>query len=190
MKRALIGAACLLLLSGAALGQYGYLGVFADQGGCYCNVYDSVPGLVNVYVVHRDISQGLTGVRFIITGGGGMTMTYLAEAKMGPPLEITGNMVDGYCVGYGSCITGSLTIMQIVYFGTGTSATCSWLEVSAAPGAVTGQVEGSDCNDQVVVVSGMQTPVNPDTGCECMILSCQPVPVDETTWGAIKALYP
>jgi hypothetical protein len=190
MKRALVGAGAMLLIAAAALGQYGEIGVYTDQGGCDCNVYDSVPGnLVSVYVVHRNISQGLTGVRFVVTGGGGMMMTYLGESKVGPPMEITGNIVDGYDVRYGSCITGSLTIMEILYLGMATSATCSWLEISAAPNAVTGQVEGSDCNETVVVVSGRQTPVNPDDTCECINLSCQPVPVEETTWGGIKALY-
>ena len=131
----------------------------------------------------------MTGVRFVITGGGGMTMTYLGESKVAPPLEITGNIVDGYDVRYGSCISGSLAIMQILYFGTATSATCSWVEVSAAPAAVTGQVEGSDCNEEVVVVSGRQSPVNPDESCECSVLGCRPVPVEETTWGGIKSLY-
>ena len=116
-------------------------------------------------------------------------MTYLGESKVAPPLEITGNIVDGYDVRYGSCISGSLAIMQILYFGTATSATCSWVEVSAAPAAVTGQVEGSDCNEEVVVVSGRQSPVNPDESCECSVLGCRPVPVEETTWGGIKSLY-
>lgn len=190
MRLALIVAGIISLLATPALGQYGNLRVYSDPTGCECNVYDNVFGsLVEVYVVHRDIVTGLRGVRFIVTGGGGMTMIYLSEAKIGGPLEIGGNIVDGYDVFYGSCVTGSLTIMRITYFASGTSATCSWLEVSAAPTAVTGQVEGDNCDDQVVLVDGLQTPVNPDGTCECILLDCLPVPVQQTTWGGIKALY-
>jgi len=190
MKRALVVAGALLLIVAPAMGQYGTLGVYSDETGCECNVYDTLPGtLVNVYIVHRNIVDGLNGVRFIVTGGGGMSMTYLGESKIGPPMEITGNIVDGYNVSYGSCVTGGLTIMQIAYFGMASSSTCSWLEVSAAPGAPGGQVEGSDCDDAAVTVAGLQTPVNPDATCECDVPGCQPVPVEETTWGNIKALY-
>jgi len=51
---------------------------------------------VNVYVVHRDIVEGPTGVRFVVTGGGGTSMTCLGESKIGTPMEITGN-IEALC---------------------------------------------------------------------------------------------
>jgi hypothetical protein len=190
MVRALIVAVALATAVAPAMAQYGTLGVYSEPSGCNCNVYDTLPGnLVSVYVVHRGMVQGLQGVRFIVAGGGGMTMTYLAQSKVGPPLEITGNIVDGYNVSYGSCLTGNLLIMEIVYLGTATSATCSWLDVAAAPSSSTGQVEGWDCDGGVVTVGGERTPVNPDATCACEMPGCQPVPVEGTTWGGIKALY-
>ena len=189
MKRAILTVAVLALAATPAVAQYGSVGIYSDATGCDCNVYDQVPGIVNVWIVHRDITQGVTGVSFAIADGGGMTLAYVGESKVGGPIEITGNLVDGYWVGYSSCIAGGLTIMQIQFFGTATSAPCSWLEIAPAPGYAGSGIEAADCDALSVAASGLRTPVNPDAGCVCVNPGCLPVPVDESTWGGIKALY-
>jgi hypothetical protein len=44
-------------------------------------------------------------------------------------------------------------------------------------------VRAVDCAENSVIITGGQARVNPDGTCQCA------VPVNETTWGNIKALY-
>ncbi len=69
MKHALLTAAVLVLVATTAVAQYGSVGIYADPTGCQCSVYDQVPGIVNVWVVHRNITSGVTGVHFDIETG-------------------------------------------------------------------------------------------------------------------------
>jgi hypothetical protein len=191
MKRVLLVLFVTIVVtaSTSTAAEYGTIGVFSEPTGCSCNVDDLVAGLVTVYVVHRDIVDGVEASRFIVRGDAGMTMTFVSESPIGGPIFITGNIVDGYDVFYGMCATGGLAIMTIDYFGLGTSAPCSRLEVVAAPTAVTGEVEVADCDGAVHAATGYWALVNADGSCACEWDPCTPVPVEETTWGGIKALY-
>jgi len=189
MKRVLLAVVLTAMLAAPAAAQYGNIGVYSEPGGCNCDIYDTGPAVVvDVYVVHRYIYEGVQGSSFIVTGDPGMTMIFLAEYPIGGPIFILGNIVDGYTVSYGSCLTGGLAIMRISYLSLGTSVPCSMLEVSPAPTSVTGQVEVWDCGDVVHPAGGGVAMVNP-LGCHCSDPFCQPVPVEESTWGGIKALY-
>jgi hypothetical protein len=168
--------------------QYGWIGVFADRGGCICEIDDRSPNVVVVYVVHRQIMTGVKGSRFTVEGEGTF-LTHLYENPVGDPIYIQGDIVDGYTVSYGECRTGGLAIIEIGYFGQGMSEICSRLRVVAAPTAATGQVEVFDCNDDVFPVSGYVAIVNSTAECWCSDPYCRPVPVEDSTWGTIKALY-
>jgi hypothetical protein len=54
----------------------------------------------------------------------------------------------------------------------------------ADPGALSGQIEGVDCALNKTYPSGGSGRVNPDPTCWCGL-----IPVQHTTWGAIKAMY-
>ena len=86
-------------------------------------------------------------------------------------------------MGYGSCLASPIVLVPINYFVHGTSAPCSFIDVVAP--LTTGQIEVVDCNNNLLVATGARTFVNPDATCDCNL----PVPVEETTWGRVKALY-
>jgi hypothetical protein len=171
-----------------AAAYYGSIGVYADPRGCDCDIVDA-GGLIHVYIVHRDILTGVKGSRFTIGGYALNNLTYLYENPIGDPIRILGNIYDGFLVNYGDCTTGGLAIMEIAYFGSGLTPACSDLWVVAAPTAVTGEVEIFNCNDDVFSASGHGAYVNVDATCGCTNPYCTPVPVTESTWGNIKALY-
>lgn len=168
---------------------YGTIGVFSEPSGCNCYVDDPIMALTTLYVVHRDIADGVTGSRFIVQGAAGMTMIFISDASIGGPIYITGSIVEGYEVFYGSCITGGLAVMILQYFGQGNSAPCSRLEVVAAPTSTTGGVDVFDCGSGTHLGTGHYALVNADGSCTCDLGPCSPVPVEQTTWGGIKALY-
>jgi hypothetical protein len=191
MKRVLLVVIVTIAVtaSTAVAQNYGTIGVYADFGGCDCEIDDLFAGMVTVYVVHRGIVDGVTASQFVVEGSGGMAMVHVSEASIGGPIHITGSIVDGYGVHYGTCVTGDLTIMTIQYFAQGTSAQCSRLDVVAAPTSVLGEVEVSDCDYQLHAATGLGAYVNATIDCACTSALCTPVPVEEKTWGGIKALY-
>jgi hypothetical protein len=191
MKRILwvLAVTIAVVAPNPATAQYGSLGVFGDAGGCDCDIDDVTPGLFTVYVVHRDIANGVEGSRFIVRPGAGTLLTYIGEASIGGPIIITGGIVEGYEVFYNMCATGGLAIMTVQFFGQGLSQPCSLVELVAAPSSVTGNVEIFDCSSDVHAVSTTPIFVNATNDCICRPGPCTPVPVEETTWGAIKSLY-
>lgn len=185
-----VSAVIALTVPTQTAAYYGSLGVYSDVGGCDCNILDEAAGLVTVYVVHRDIATGVSGARFKVDGTARPYLTFIAENPLGDPIFILGNIEDGYDVSYGACVTGGLPVMEILFFGSGLSPHCSNLGVVAAPTSTTGQVEVFDCDHEVFPTTGYSASVNPGTECVCfMPIPCIPVPVEGSTWGAIKALY-
>lgn len=189
MKTALIViVTALVTVAAPAAAQYGSIGPYADRGGCVCDIVDTY-GLMHVYVVHRDMTAGVKGSRFTISGDALPYLTFLYANPIGD-LFIQGDIVDGYTVSYGDCQTTGLAIMEIGYFGSGLTPNCSDLRVVAAPTASTGEVEAFDCNDEVFPATGGVAYVSVILGeCYCTSPYCVPVPVEDSTWGGIKALY-
>ncbi len=74
--------------------------------------------------------------------------------------------------------------MNILYSAAG-PLPCSTLEVVPDPAALTGQIEGVDCNQTKTFPNGSVLSFNGDASCPCGII----VPVEETNWGRVKSLY-
>ncbi|MCK4776515.1 MAG: hypothetical protein KAT30_17080, partial [Candidatus Krumholzibacteria bacterium] len=75
---------------------------------------------------------------------------------------------------------------RIDYFAQGLSPPCSYIQVVADPLAYDPPgIQVADCAfpPNVVNATGGDVVVNPDASCMCNI------PVEETTWGKVKALY-
>jgi hypothetical protein len=154
------------------------------------------PGLKTIYVLH--FSDGATGARFRIQGGPGLTMTYVSEVH--PFAQTMGDTQSGITVCYdGACIASiDLVAAAITYMAYGTTNTCSELMVVPYPGAET--VEARDCAFQSVRAHVQNFSLSTITSCgPCppvyfiagtpQPFGCSPLPVEETTWGRVKAFY-
>jgi hypothetical protein len=112
-------------------------------------------------------------------------MLYLSESVT-PPYIGTGNASTGITIAYGMCVTSPNMIMKIDFFAQGLSPPCSYIRVVPDPAAVPPGVLVADCSFPLPILqiaTGGAMVVNPDPSCMCSI------PVEETTWGQVKALY-
>jgi len=123
-----------------------------------------------------------------------MTMTYVSETHFVPAV---GNVNDGLSACYGSC-QFSVLIATVLYIGHGTSSSCSQINVVPYPGETA--VEGIRCDGAPVALVSRDIFVGADpSNCGCTdgelfvgtprTFNCEPVAVQSSTWGSIKALY-
>jgi hypothetical protein len=72
------------------------------------------------------------------------------------------------------------------YFVQGGSESCCFYPLLPDPDPSTGgNVRVVDCDGNTVAATGLVATVNGNATCPCGY----PVPVEETTWGQVKALY-
>jgi hypothetical protein len=90
-------------------------------------------------------------------------------------------------IGYGSCRVGSIHVQTMNFFAMGNTPPCCHYWVRPDPAAPSNQVEVVDCNNSLLYATGGLGFINPGPGCTCGY-PC-PVPVEETTWGRVKAVY-
>ncbi len=187
MKRFMLLSIGLLLVAGLAFAQPGSIGLFSNVIGTNCDVYDSGPGLVLVYVVHM-YTPGATASQFSVASMWGNAMTYLSEAVTAPYIKIGTcySNTAGCAIAYGGCIGSPNMILTLQFFASGTTPPCSYLQVmpDLTPPAKT-SVLVTDCSDPPLLLNatGGDVVINPNAGCMCDI------PVEETSWGQIKSLY-
>jgi len=176
--------AIVVLLAGAAFAQMpgGTVALFADPYGADCNLWDVVPALVNVYVVHI-WHGGATTVQFSAPNPPCSQMTYLSDTQVMP--MTLGNSQTGVSIGYGGCRPAPTHVLTINYFSMALTGPCCRYPVLPDPTVASGQIEVSDCMYILNYATGGRAIINSDQTCPCNY----PVPVEETTWGQIKALY-
>ena len=194
MKRVLIALAVLALAVPAFAGQNPNARAFisfADPPECpdpYVHYTDVCSGVVNIYLV-VDCFGEEGGMRTIslmwTTSGFGMAFSpvyYLPGAMaIGGPDDPTGWVISGNeCVYPNEC--GIVVVLQQPYFVNADGT------ITLGPNPVDGKMV-VDCNfdaDFFCVLAnagiGMTAPAG-DTPCDCE------TPVEEQSWGAIKALY-
>ena len=173
--------AILLVVPGAALGQGGYIGLYADEEGTQCNVTDAGTGEVNVYVVHK-ATTGAAASEWKIVADGGFAMAYLGESW-----EVTamGDTRSGATVSYGGCMSSPVLLCTVTYMSYGVSTSCSSLQVVPDPSSTSGTIEVVDCSSNRISASGGKLIVNPDGSCPCG----QANSFRDTDWGRIKAMF-
>lgn len=178
MRRTLLLTMAVLFCASLVLAQAGSIGVFADVNATICNLAETE--FVNVFVVHVS-SPGATQSKFKVVQTDGANMIYFGDT-VNPLYSGVGNTQTGITITYDTCTASPHWIASIHYFGNASSE-CSRVKVVPHPGE-TG-VLAWDCagppNQQVATGGSMR--VNPNAWCNCT------VPVWETTWGQIKALY-
>ena len=164
MKRLAVFACLLLLVAEFALAQSGgVVCLFADPQGTNCNITDTSPGILRVYVVHKQALE-VTALVFRAPKPTCMQgVTYLSDS---PVFTITmGNSQTGATVGYGVCKSGSIHALTINYFGVGTtSPDCPY---PVLPDPNEDRIWAADCDFQEVEVQGGLTYVNSSLPCQC-----------------------
>ncbi len=188
MKRMLLTVLCVTVLASPAFAQWGNIAVFEDDQGLSCSITDNVSGLKHVFILHVNNQQGVKGSAFMIQETAGSTLQWLSATPLGTPTFLVigdAHAAPGIIVAYAQCIaTPSFPILDCSYFAAGTSAACSRIQIVPAPNTAQGEVLVIDCSDaeQVQPQNG-QAIINEDGTCMCN------VPVQESTWGKVKALY-
>jgi hypothetical protein len=160
-----------------------------------CYMLDQTAGMRTIYVYHR-LNPGAVASRFKVVTDPGVTMTYVSETFH--TASAVGNTRDGITLCYGVCRQGEILLVSMSYMAFATSAPCGQIRIVPHPDSET--VEAIRC-DSVPVGTYIQDlyVVGPGGVCGCpsghafqgtpQTFGCAQVPVQPTTWGAIKALY-
>ena len=180
MKKALLLTICLMFAASVVMAQPGNIGVFADPAGLDCNL---AMAATLVYVVHINTTAA-TACQFALAAPAGLT--HLATIPGGTNL-LLGNADIGAGVSYGMCkATSPIYVAMVMYSGAATTP-CDLITVVADPSANPPGIYMADCTTPNPVAFEITTggsAVFNDGSCE----PCN-VPVEDTSWGQIKALY-
>jgi hypothetical protein len=183
-----------LLSQGAVAADAGVrIALYADESASNCNLYDTGPGLHEVYVIFFG-SSGISAAEFRLAPTYGAALTYIAETVMTDRSMTAGRADGGIAVALGGCESGShLALLRVVYQGLGVSDVCSQLRIKRdprSPHANGNKIFYVDCSINGLWADPGHLTINPDDDCECDSPGAGgPSPVASTTWGGIKALY-
>ena len=180
MTLGLLGIVCLV----AGLAHGDTIGLYADPSGMNCNIIASA-GVVNVYVVH--VTSGATASEFRAPKPACWNgATWIGDQDpFGGVCIGCGDSQTGRSRAYGMCLAGAVHILTISYFVPAPGEPCCLYPVLPHPGSPGGEVEIVDCEFTLRIATALTATVNGGAACPCGY----PVPVEETTWGRMKALY-
>jgi hypothetical protein len=166
-------------------------GTYADQQGMSCALtnFAPYPNRTQAFVIHK-LNAGSTGAQLGIvdtSGPSNLFLGYLTDKLIGGPL-------NNLSIGYPGCLGGDVLIMTLEWLVLpGGQYTCANnVQIVAAtnpPAGYEGHIVNVLCDYTYEVASGGTLWVGPSAGDCVPPTGCEPVPVAETTWGGIKALY-
>lgn len=162
-----------------------------------CAFLDDIPGTVS-FAIYLEPLTPVTQVRFRVESDPGLTLTYMSEVRH---LDAIGDSQTGMMVCFGDCWGGSefTPMVTMTYMAYGTTEGCARIRIVPYPGAET--VEAIDCEGTPIAVTVEDQYVLGEAlacfGCPNPYVfpgtprgfSCQPLPVETSTWGRVKALY-
>lgn len=160
----------------------GWLQPASDVQGQSCYIFDDVPKLLTVHIVHLN-TTGVTASSFASPMPPCMLATYLSDTVVFP--ATVGNSQIGVSVGYGACRVSPIHVLTMNYFGQGLTPPCCLYPVLPNPQSASGLVEAVDCTSTLRSIAGVYAVVNASLGCDCGVQ----LAVHESTWGRIKSLY-
>jgi len=186
-----------VIIAATARADHGSIGVWADQSATNCAISDMATGTQTLYVVMTQTS-GWVAARFRVEHSSGMNMTLISESYTG---ATTGDVLSGITVCNVACLPAPTLIATLEYLKDGTSADCSTITIGAYPGSIDPEVV--NCGRVFRYVETHTATVNgnaincpsPTCGYELRFGTspswdfCPAVPIEETTWGRIKALF-
>jgi len=183
MKRIVLVSIAVLALATTVFAQNGRVMLYSDPGFLSCNS-DNPAVTFTAYVVH-DGHPGAMAVQYAITDDTGGALSYLADIN--PWALVIGNSQAGVAVSYGGCQAGQVHAQSILYSVLSNPPVCSTVSVidvidpDQGPG-----IYGVDCLQPILrPLNGSVLTFNEDGSCACG----EVVPVEETNWGRVKALY-
>ena len=139
---------------------------------------DSTAGVLNVYVVVEGIPAA-TLAMFRIASSPGFTGVWLSDDPKFP--LVVGTSKDGIVIAFEACKATPIHILTITYAMDGTSAGGSYVAVVNHPDKTCAMVP--DCT-AIVPGCGLFSALKGH-----LLINSATVPIRDTTWGRIKALY-
>ena len=185
MKKVVLLTVILLCCASLVFAQLpGSVAPFADPAGTSCQMTD-IGGIAYVYIFHL-WTNGATASEFKVVLPA--CMIHLADTS--PFALKSGLFKDGTSIPYQSCLLGPINLGSMLFSMTGTCPPCTYITVienpNSLPPASPGEIYVVDCTPgvpQLLIGTGGELIVNPNPTCEC------DVPVEDTTWGQVKALF-
>ena len=169
MKKLLLLATCLLMVSSAAFADH--IGVYSDFTGSSCYLGAAGQFNPNATVIHK-FTTGATGSRFKVTFPAGT-----AFFGFNSPYVLIGVLNSDLSFGYGQCLAGSIVLGSIL----------------AIYGAGQGQVEKADSQPNILYTNCVFAELLATGGSfyvgQSGYCSEYSTPVEPSTWGSVKALY-
>ena len=189
----LCAALAVFLVSNAAA-QTGTICLYADPQGTQCNISDTAPGLLPVYVIHNPLSTpsgGAIGVRFAAPRPDCMTgASWVSDST---PFSLSGSSQTGVAIAYGGCVMEPTHILTIQYLASGsTTPDCPYIVVPQIDEPVIGVTTCSYTGAQGV---GGITYVNSSLPCVCVeptgppVLAVSPTAIDFGSNGIAKQFH-
>ena len=180
--RVIVGLLGVIWLA-AGWAQADTIGLYADSQGTQCNIVDNATELLPIYVVHVS-SAGSMGCELSAPKPACMlSAIFLNDTD--PFGMFLGNTQTGVTIPYGTCKTGPVVATTMNFFGSGTSEPCCSYPVLGHPYYNPNGPRVVDCANQIHSAQGLMATINGNAACPCGY----PVPVEETSWGRVKALY-
>lgn len=179
MIRILLVMSCFVICANAALSEDSFIGAYSEMDGTSCNFDGPTP----VWIVHIN-SPGVTELFFKVDWPVGPWHVYVWAIS---GAIVSGSIWTGIHVWWDDgCRSGTYIVGDISWGSDEPIPNCTQIGIVAHPDRPSGRIEGLDCNQNTVYITGQYAVVNPVPE-ECWCDS--PVPVEQTTWGQIKALY-
>ena len=168
----------------AGLAHADTIGLYADIGGTNCNI-ELQPNLTYIHVIH--VTDGAMGCKFMAPRPECLTGAIFVcdQVVVPPPACGCGDSQTGMTFEYGFCRSGAIEIMRMVYRRGLDMDPCCAYPLLPYPDSPGGQLLVTDCESNEVPAIGLVATVQGDSSCPCGY----PVPVEETTWGSVKALF-
>ena len=191
MKTTLLLSICVMFATAMAFAQPfippGNIGIYDDPSGANCTV-TATDGEMLVYIVHTQ-TPSTTGCRFSL-GFSGAAMTHVATIMGTGNTLLYGDASSGVGISYGVCRCSPIYVAMVLYAGGSTPDPCDLIFVLDDPTANPPGIYMTDCTSpepvQREIGRGGAAYINDGVDgshCPCNI------PVEETTWGKVKALY-
>ena len=188
MRPVLVVCVALLLVPSLAFAQGGIIALFADSTGTDCGIVDSEPNtLIEIYVLHVFAPPVASSQFSVPIPDCAVNLIYLGDYNPLPFGWVVYTSPTGVVVTYGACYMGTFHILTIRYWGQGLTGSCCAFNVETYPRGPRPGISATACSDPMVDIpaaAGTSAIINPDETCPC-----SNVPVAESTWGKVKALY-
>lgn len=185
MRAILSLALCALLAGGPAVA--GSLGVYADRDATQCNITVETAGVHTFYIVYTG-GPGIVTIAFSAPKPDGLHAEVLVnELYDAAYFRSPGTTQTGIELGHYFCEPSPMYVMAVQYWTTGPADPCTRFAVGAHPDYESGKIEAWTCGGERIYVEPVVNVINGNGRCPCPVSNL--LPVNESTWGGIKALY-